>query len=1230
MDRVRTVSLDEVAASANAALLSSTQTGAPDELGPEAPFLHGNGTSLGSGVADAWPSVFSEHLLPVTKFAPPKDGPNLRRPRLLGHFGQARLVLVCAGPGYGKTSLLRSAVFGTSDPWVWLSLDGHDRSSRQFVSGLLEATSIAAERAGEHQLAPRASSACDVDQARLACWVNTVARYPGRLLLILDDSHRVQSSPEVREALAYLLMYLPSNATLVLSTRVRPCLPSLDLLFARGHAVELTAADLRFTPAESLDLLVQYYGIDPGSVGLEELDRLCDGWPVGLQAWRQEALAHAGTLDGVSAHTVGTLPMIKNYLRAEVLDQQPPDVRKFLLESATLEYLDPETCDQVLGRLDSDLMLEHVEQQNLFVSRADSGKLRYQGFFRGYLRELLDLQPGHRRRLANAAATYFDSRGETASAIEKSLEAGECEAAALRMVRIAPTVFGLGLHERFGEWMGCLPEATIKAHPELLIRYGEVLSWQGQSEASARCFDRAMAAPSVDGVPPWLAAVGASGQALAAIARLEWRRSPGGLAGFYQRLLAAPAFAQAPTWPLVLSALALAALTEGRPAEADELLDRAVAACGLASDRGARELEVLNEAGFLVPFVQGRFARALEAARRAQALAERDNRPEHHCLALLHAGDVLVQMRRGGEAQHCAEQALAIARRLGLRLCHADALRLLGLCAGVESHDDALACYLEALGLLVPNSSADRLAEAHTRIDLSTLQRRTGQAAEAASHAQRALECLEAARPDAAWLEPSVWLALAAALVDREPLEAEQLLRHASAAFRSRQDQHGAACADYWLAVLALARSSEEFLVPLQSALTRVAQADGCERSFLEEPARSVPLLTAALARLARSGSACHPPLSLVPIGPVHIPDGIPGAPRGCVCDLLIRLGAPAVDALVHLLDRQDVELRRRVVFILGKIGDPRARRSLLRFLKGDERCLREPTRAALARLGVPAPAQLRIQLLGRFCVTRLGEPVADRAWKTRKVKMLFKYLVVHKGRFIPQEQLMDLLWPDADPRAASMNLRTTLRLLRLALEPGLEGTASHFIQHRGEAILFQTESPYWLDTEEFLDRYNQGRTYESGGQLDQAVAEYEAADRLYAGAFLGEDVYEDWTLADRERFQQRHSELLLRLADIRTNRGELEEAIGLCQRVLVEDELREDVYRRLMILHRKAGRPVSAIQQYRACRSSLSSELGVEPAVETRQLFEQIQRDLDAGKRKPQAYFTANSRSPS
>lgn len=85
----------------------------------------------------------------------------------------------------------------------------------------------------------------------------------------------------------------------------------------------------------------------------------------------------------------------------------------------------------------------------------------------------------------------------------------------------------------------------------------------------------------------------------------------------------------------------------------------------------------------------------------------------------------------------------------------------------------------------------------------------------------------------------------------------------------------------------------------------------------------------------------------------------------------------------------------------------------------------------------------LRISSLGTFEVWQEGQLIQD--WKREKTKALFKILLCEPGRVFSQDELIEYLWPDLDPKSAASNLRSRVGELRHVLEPQLQkGSASN------------------------------------------------------------------------------------------------------------------------------------------------------------------------------------------
>jgi DNA-binding SARP family transcriptional activator len=65
--------------------------------------------------------------------------------------------------------------------------------------------------------------------------------------------------------------------------------------------------------------------------------------------------------------------------------------------------------------------------------------------------------------------------------------------------------------------------------------------------------------------------------------------------------------------------------------------------------------------------------------------------------------------------------------------------------------------------------------------------------------------------------------------------------------------------------------------------------------------------------------------------------------------------------------------------------------------------------------------------------------------------------------------------------------------------------------------------------------------------------------------------------------------------------------SMKLAQRILSEDQFREDVHCMIMRAHAAEGNRAAVKDQYESLRKLLRKELGVEPAAETQKIFKQL-----------------------
>lgn len=252
--------------------------------------------------------------------------------------------------------------------------------------------------------------------------------------------------------------------------------------------------------------------------------------------------------------------------------------------------------------------------------------------------------------------------------------------------------------------------------------------------------------------------------------------------------------------------------------------------------------------------------------------------------------------------------------------------------------------------------------------------------------------------------------------------------------------------------------------------------------------------------------------------------------------------------------------------------------------------------------------ASLKINLFGEFQVWRGGDLIQSEEWNRRKTRSLLKLLLVHPGRAIPRDVILEALWPGVPPKAAERSLRVTVSLLRRALEPDLErGSDSRYVLQRQPGYLFDRGARCKVDAWEFEEHQRRAKAAREQERLEEAIEEYRAGLGLLKGEFLSEEPYEDWAMEAREEWRERHLSVLSDLAECLALKGRYTEAIEACNRAMELDRYREEIHRRLMLYHYCAGEQTLALQTFRTYARMLKEELGVAPSPDIVGLMEQV-----------------------
>jgi len=421
---------------------------------------------LGSGESVA------RQLMATKMYVPPTRPGLVVRARLLDRLSSgaaARLTLVSAPPGFGKTTLLAEWVrtaTAASRRVSWCSFDAAESDASSFWSYVMASLAAVVPGLDDARRELTAGGAAPSPQA-ITSLLNELAGAAEEVWLVLDDYHVIEDH-DVHDGVRFLLEHLPPWVHVIISTRVDPDLP-LSRWRVRGELVEIRAADLRFTREEAADYLQSAPGLELTATDIDALSERTEGWIAALQL---AALSLRGREDvsGFIERFAGDDRYIVDYLMDEVLVHQPADVREFLLLTGVLDRLTPGLCDEVTGLGNGAQMLIGLERANMFVVALDDQLtwFRYHHLFADVLRaRLLAERPAEMPPLHRRASNWYANQGFTDDAIRHALAAKDYERAGVLIEDALPQARRDRRDATLIGWLRALPAEVVRRNPVL-------------------------------------------------------------------------------------------------------------------------------------------------------------------------------------------------------------------------------------------------------------------------------------------------------------------------------------------------------------------------------------------------------------------------------------------------------------------------------------------------------------------------------------------------------------------------------------------------------------------------------------------------------------------------------------------------------------------------------------------------------------------------------------------
>ena len=211
------------------------------------------------------------------------------------------------------------------------------------------------------------------------------------------------------------------------------------------------------------------------------------------------------------------------------------------------------------------------------------------------------------------------------------------------------------------------------------------------------------------------------------------------------------------------------------------------------------------------------------------------------------------------------------------------------------------------------------------------------------------------------------------------------------------------------------------------------------------------------------------------------------------------------------------------------------------------------------------------------------------------KHRALLLALLLRPNEAVSTDLLVDALWPTGPPASAGRLIHVYVSQLRKALPETRIATVAPGYElevREGE-----------LDSARFEHGLEEGRSALVDGNAPLAAALLGRALALWRGPALADVAYESFARAEAMRLDELRLVAQEERLAAEVAAGRHEAALAELRALVAQHPLRERPRAQLMLALYRHGRQVDALEVYRAGRTALRDELGLEPGVELRDL---------------------------
>lgn len=435
-----------------------------------------------------------EDNLLLSKLIPPEPAIHyMRRSKVtkkLANSHQAKLTVLHSGAGFGKSSALAQFLADQDIDFSWYQVTEDDDDILPFLRHMFYSVRRVYPTFGENMdgwdqlsMFPKVEELNKI----FTLFVNAFCQIKEPFFVVLDDYYLVEHIFHIHYIMEKLIMHIPSNVHLIISTRTYPSFGCIRNLRLKSQLVECMEEDFVFSADEIQVFFEDYFDRPITEEQVQSILHITEGWAIAILFLATQTIDLMKSIEKLQSPSTNDF---FHYLSDEVFESLDDIEKDAIMKFSIFETFSTEIIESFYGETFSNLLQNLVHKHVFIQPLSGHSEFRYHVLFKRFLEvKMMEQKFEEYMALHLKAAKYFAQKKNAIQSVFHAMKTKDEDLIASILICFAKQFIEEGKFDWFIERVRELSEVSMRKHFKLYYFEGECQRFRAQYEKAKKAYE---------------------------------------------------------------------------------------------------------------------------------------------------------------------------------------------------------------------------------------------------------------------------------------------------------------------------------------------------------------------------------------------------------------------------------------------------------------------------------------------------------------------------------------------------------------------------------------------------------------------------------------------------------------------------------------------------------------------------------------------------------------------